>query len=45
MGCEYGVYDGNPMKIFDKSGEKVLAEVDVSEVPKKLEEIYGPGDY
>ncbi len=45
MGCEYGVYDGNPMKIFDKSGEKILAEVDVSEVPKKLEEIYGPGDY
>ena len=45
MGCEYGVYDGNPMKIFDKEGEKVLAEVDVSEVPKKLEEIYGPGDY
>ncbi len=45
MGCEYGVYDGNPMKIFDKEGEKVLAEVDVSEVPAKLEEIYGPGDY
>lgn len=45
MGCEYGVYDGNPMKIYDKEGEKVLAEVDVSEVPKKLEEIYGPGDY
>ena len=45
MGCEYGVYDGNPEKIFDKEGEKVLAEVDVSEVPAKLEEIYGPGDY
>ena len=45
MGCEYGVYDGNPMKIFDKEGENVLAEVDVSEVPAKLEEIYGPGDY
>ena len=45
MGCEYGVYDGNPMKIFDKEGEKILAEVDVSEVPAKLEEIYGPGDY
>ncbi|MCQ2085205.1 MAG: tocopherol cyclase family protein [archaeon] len=45
MGCEYGVYDGNPMIVFDETGEKELAEVDVSEVPKKLEEIYGPGDY
>ncbi len=45
MGCEYGVYDNNPMAVFDKEGEKVLAEVDVSEVPAKLAEIYGPGDY
>lgn len=45
MGCEYGVYDNNPMAVFDKEGEEVLAEVDVSEVPAKLAEIYGPGDY
>lgn len=40
MGCEYGVFDGNPEWVYDKDG-KPVCEVDVGEVDKKLDELYG----